>query len=1110
LNGRKTTRDLDALVITHNPPGAEKAKVKERASANAAVPLSGEYDHLSYVEQVLAPKRPKGPEQTKRVTKQAKRPYAELRSATSFSFLNGASLPEDLIYHAAQKDIPAMAVIDINGVYGAPRFYSAAKKAGIKALVGAELKIEESSKGLRLATTPRDSRLTLLVENRTGYRNLCRLLTAGALAHPKGQARYTWELIEQYNEGLRCLTGGDEGPLADVANAESALHRIGGIFKGRTHVELQRHHRRDEEHRNVALLDLAKRMRLPVVATNGVRYARREDKQLQDVLTCIREGRNVDNAGRLLGINAERHVKGADEMCALFADLPEAIDGAWELASTLDFTLADLGYQFPDYPLPPGETNDSFLRKITWNAATVRFRPLHAKAQAQIEKELNMIEKLELAGYFLIVWDIVQFCQREKILVQGRGSAANSAVCFALGITAVDPVKMDLLFERFLSEERGEWPDIDLDLPSGSQREKVIQHVYAKYGQHGAAMTANVITYRDRSAAREVGKALGFSLEQADKLSKTVSTWNFGEIKERIESLPGQLAQSGFDAEDLRVQHFMRLYLQIQNLPRHLGQHSGGMVLAKGRLDEVVPLEPASMPGRVVIQWDKEDCADLGLIKVDLLGLGMLAALEDAIPLIRECEGVEVDLAHLPQDDPLVYKMLNEADTIGMFQVESRAQMASLPRNAPKCFYDIVVQVAIIRPGPIVGGMIRPFFDRRQSKLPIEYPHPCLEPILKRTLGVPLFQEQLLKMAMVAANFTGGEAEELRRAMGFKRSMERMADIETRLRDGMTKNGIATEAQDQIVKSITSFALYGFPESHAASFALIAYASAYVKARHPAAFYIALLNAWPMGFYHPATLIKDAQRHGVKVLPVDVNKSAWKCRWEDGAVRLGLRFVKGLRGESGLRVQDAQPFASVDELARRARLRDDQLTKLAYAGALASFGKTRRAALWQAAQAARDTGELFEEAVEDTTPSPLPEMSAAEDTMADYNAMELTTGKHLMEHFRPHLNQNGVLTAQQLKEVENGIRATTAGAVIVRQRPGTAKGFVFLTLEDETGLSQAIVNPQLFADERATILGHSGLIVQGVVQNLAGQPSVRAEKFWPLAGIENVNSYDFH
>src|SRR5256714_1294240 len=548
----------------------------------------------------------------------------------------------------------------------------------------------------------------------------------------------------------------------------------------------------------------------------------------------------------------------------------------------------------------------SFLRKITWNAAMSRFRPMHERAQRQLEKELAMIEKLDLAGYFLIVWDIVEFCRKEKILVQGRGSAANSAVCYALSITAVDPVKMELPFEAFLPEERGEWPDIDLDLPSGDQREKVIQHVYQTYGVHGSAMTANVITYRDRSAAREVGKALGYSLEQADKLSKCVSTWNFGEIREAMENLPGELEKTGFDPADLRVQHFMRLYMQIQNLPRHLGQHSGGMVMAKGRLDEVVPLEPASMPGRVVIQWDKDDCADLGLIKVDLLGLGMLAAIEEALPLIRDNEKREVDLAHLPQNDPLVYKMLNEADTIGMFQVESRAQMASLPRNAPKKFYDIVVQVAIIRPGPIVGGMIRPFFDRRQGKVPVEYPHPCLEPILKRTLGVPLFQEQLLRIAMVAANFTGGEAEELRRAMGFKRSMERMHDIEKRLRDGMTTNGIGAMAQDQIVKSITSFALYGFPESHAASFALIAYASAYIKARHPAAFYISLLNAWPMGFYHPATLIKDAQRHDVRVLPVDVNHSGWRCRWEDGAVRMGLRFVKGLRETTGTAIENAQ------------------------------------------------------------------------------------------------------------------------------------------------------------------------------------------------------------
>jgi len=1095
------------------------------------------------------------------------RPYAEMRTASAFSFLDGASLPEDLIFNAAQKDIPAMALIDTNGVYGAPRFYGAAKKAGVKAIVGAEVVIDNDApvKGLKLTrmdaarSNAREARLTLLVESHDGYRNLCKLLTAGALNRPKGEARFTWDLIAQHAAGLHCMTGGDEGPLAHalakggIVEAETLLHKVSGIFSGRTHIELQRHHRRDEEHRNIALVDLARRFHLPLIATNGVRYARAEDKEMHDILTCVREGRNVDNAGRLLGVNRERYIKGADEMAALFADLPEALEGAWTLANRLDFTLADLGYRFPDYPLPEGESAMSFLRKIAWNGATTRFRPLTAKAQAQIEKELNTIEKLDLAGYFLIVWDIVQFCQREKILVQGRGSAANSAVCYALGITAVDPVSMELLFERFLSEERGEWPDIDLDLPSGDQRERVIQHVYKTYGVHGAAMTANVITYRDRSAAREVGKALGFSLEQADKLSKTLGTWNFGEIRERVETMPAELEASGFDPTDLRVQHFMRLQMQIQNLPRHLGQHSGGMVMAKGRLDEVVPLEPAAMPGRVVIQWDKDDCADLGIIKVDLLGLGMLSAIEQMIPLIRTNEGIDVDLAHLPQDDKRVYKMLNEADTVGMFQVESRAQMASLPRNAPEKFYDIVVQVAIIRPGPIVGGMVKPFFDRRQGKAPLEYPHPCLEPILRRTLGVPLFQEQLLRIAMVAADFTGGEAEELRRAMGFKRSMERMAEIETRLRSGMTKNGIDGPAQDQIVKSITSFALYGFPESHAASFALIAYASAYLKAHHPAAFYIALLNAWPMGFYHPATLIKDAERHGVTVLPIDVNHSGWHCRWERGAVRLGMKFVKGLRASAANAIEEAAPFVSADDLARRANLRGDQLTKLAFAGALASLGLRRRAALWQSAQAAKPAGELFEEdavilsrrsdegkagVAEDgrrtpnlltrkerrpqegdpstvlrrlrMTESPLAEMSPAEETLADYAATDLTAGPHLLTHFRPQLTRDGVYTAMQLKKLQNGIRVATAGAVIVRQRPGTAKGFVFLTLEDETGISQAIVKPDLFREHRALIVGSPGLIVEGILQNQDGQCSVRADKFWTLEGTGDVVSHDFH
>ena len=521
------------------------------------------------------------------------------------------------------------------------------------------------------------------------------------------------------------------------------------------------------------------------------------------------------------------------------------------------------------------------------------------------------------------MWDIVRFCREQGILVQGRGSAANSAVCYSLGITAVDPVGMDLLFERFLSEERGEWPDIDLDLPSGDQREKAIQYVYQRYGERGAAMTANVITYRDRSAAREVGKALGFSAEEQERLSAQLAGWSFGEIQEPLRELPAELAAAGLDPSETRSRHFLRLWRGIQNLPRHLGQHSGGMVVADGRLDEVVPLEPSSMPGRVVVQWDKDDCADLGIVKVDLLGLGMLAALEEAIPMIREHEGVEIDLAHLPPDDPAVYRMLNEADTVGVFQLESRAQMATLPRHGPRRFYDIVVQVAIIRPGPIVGGMIRPFFDRHRGIAPVEYPHPCLEPILKRTLGVPLFQEQLLRIAMVAAGFTGGEAEELRRAMGFKRSVERMSAIEDRLRKGMEERGIDAEARDRIVKAISSFALYGFPESHAASFALIAYASAYLKVHHPHAFYAAILNCWPMGFYSPATLVKDAQRRGVRVKAIDAARSDWLCTLERAgpeeelSLRLGLRYARGLREAVGKRIVEERSRQDERRLQQR-------------------------------------------------------------------------------------------------------------------------------------------------------------------------------------------------
>ncbi|HEX5855979.1 MAG TPA: error-prone DNA polymerase, partial [Thermoanaerobaculia bacterium] len=858
-----------------------------------------------------------------------------------------------------------------------------------------------------------------------------------------------------------------------------------------------------------------------VLATNGARYVGRKDKDLFDALTCIRHHTHLDAAGTKLHAGRERHLKSAADMDALFTDLPGVLEKSAELAGRLSFTLADLGYRFPAYPLPPGETPSSFLRHVAWEGARARFRPLTGKAQAQIQRELDLIAKLDLAGYFLIVWDIVNFCKREHILVQGRGSAANSAVCYALSITAVDPVKMELLFERFLSEERGEWPDIDLDLPSGDPREKVIQHVYRTYGADGAAMTANVITYRDRSAAREMSKALGFSPEQVDTIAKHLGKWSFGEYRDGAADLAKEMAAAGFDPAHPRVAHFGKLFMRVQSLPRHLGQHSGGMVVAMGRLSEVVPLEPAAMEGRVVIQWDKDDCADLGIVKVDLLGLGMLGAIEKMLPAIREHEGVDVDLAHLPAGDPKVYEMLNAADTIGLFQVESRAQMASLPRHAPKIFYDIVVQVAIIRPGPIVGGMVHPFFDRRQGKAPVEYPHPCLEPILKRTLGVPLFQEQLLRIAMVAAGFTGGEAEELRRAMGFKRSEERMGAIEERLRSGMAKNGITGPAQDQIVKSITSFALYGFPESHAASFALIAYASAWLKAHHPAAFTACLLNAWPMGFYHPATIVKDIQRHGTPVLPIDVNHSGWECGLERKkefsaslSVRLGMRFIKGLKQTTGESIEAERmrgPFLDVANFSRRCRLRPEEMTSLAYAGALSSLGISRREALWQVAEVSRPLGPLYENLPLSSfsQKSPLPEMSSIQETAADYRATDLTAGPHLLEHLRPALAARSILSAEELRNAPEGARVKAAGAVIVRQRPGTAKGFVFLSLEDESGIVQAIVRPDLFREHRSVIVGSGGLVVEGKLQKEGGNVSVRAERFWPLPALPDLPSHDF-
>ena len=724
-------------------------------------------------------------------------PYVELHARSAFSFLEGSSVPEELVARAAAFDFPALAILDRDNISGAARFHMAAKKAGLRAHIGAEI------------TCTDGHRYPLLAENRTGYQNLCRLITRMKMRAKKGEGAAAPEEFAEFSKGLVFLASRPDPHLLEMFGARN-------IF-----VELQRHYNRTEEARNQALIDFARRHRMPLLATNGVSHATPESREALDVLTCVRHKTTIHEAGRLLSLNSERHLKSAQEMSCLFADLPEAIANTKELSDRLQFTLADLGYQFPRYPTPAGETMNSFLRKRVEEGAINRYHQksadLRRRARRQIDHELALIEKLDLAGYFLIVWDIVEFCRKQNILVQGRGSAANSAVCYSLGITAVDAVEMELLFERFLSEERGEWPDIDLDLPSGDQRERAIQYVYQRYGQLGAAMTANIITYRGRSAVRDIGKVLGFPETDLARISALVPSWGWTDPKDTAER---QFREAGFspDKHPL-IGKFLDLYMTIQDLPRHLGQHSGGMVICEGQLDSVVPLEPATMPGRVVIQWDKEDCADMGIIKVDLLGLGMMAVLEESIQLIRTAYREELDLAHLPQDDPLVYHALQNADTIGLFQVESRAQMSCLPRLRPERFYDIVVQVAIIRPGPIVGQMLNPFLRRRQGREPAECLHPSLEPVLRRTLGVPLFQEQLLRMAMIVAGFSGGEAEELRRAMGFKRSEARMRDIETRLRDGMTRKGIIGQQQEAIVKSITAFALYGFPESHAASFA---------------------------------------------------------------------------------------------------------------------------------------------------------------------------------------------------------------------------------------------------------------------------------------------------
>ncbi|HWA09725.1 MAG TPA: error-prone DNA polymerase [Opitutaceae bacterium] len=1030
--------------------------------------------------------------------------YIELHARSTFSFLRAGSAPEELVRQAAHLGLPQLALCDRDGFQGSVRQHMKGLEAGVRALVGSEITMEDGTV------------VPLLVATREGYRGLSRLITTAQLRAPKGASRVRWDELAESSAGLFALTGDEEGPVlsgwraSGPAGAEAGCERLRRIFGcDRLFVEIQRHQRRGEERAGDALRDLAGAKGLPLLATNGVRYATPGARAALDAFTCIRHHTHLDAAGRLLEANAERHLKDARTMAGLFADLPEAVRNTERLAGRLEFGLENLGYEFPTFPVAAGETMDSFLRQRVEEGARERYGSDFSPAvRAQLERELALIGKLGFAGYFLIVWDICRFCRDHDILVQGRGSAANSVVCYALRITAVDPIKQQLLFERFLNEGQSSWPDIDLDLPSGERRERTIQEIYRRYAPRGAAMTANVITYRGRSAVREIGKVLHLPDNITDRFSSLYANGDFPETLD----LKEQLRLAGLPASHPRLPALLSLYGKIRGQPRHLGQHSGGMIICRGQLDSVVPLENATMPGRVVAQWDKDDCADLGIVKVDFLGLGMMAALQDSLRLCAR-RGRPVDLARIPHDDPATFALLQRADTIGVFQVESRAQMATLPRLKPKSFYDVAVQVAIVRPGPIHGEAVNPYLQRRAGQQAVTYLDERLRPILGRTLGVVLFQEQILQIAMVLGNFTGTEASELRRAIDFKRSAERLKKMTAKLRAAMAGNDVSAEASDYVLKSIATFALYGFPESHALSFALIAYASSWLKVHRPAEFYAGLINNLPMGFYSAATLVQDARRHGIRVRPPCCAASAWETTVEaDDILRIGLHRVKGLRESAARRLLAARaerPFASMPDFLARAGLDPAARRALATAGALNAFAPHRRAALWQVEEAPRPDDLLAAVAPEDGDLSPLEAMTHLERIAADYATLSLTAGDHPMKAIRPSLA--GMLRTSDLIGAPNGAWVTVAGSVICRQRPGTAKGFVFVSLEDETGVANAVVRPALFEHRRLVITQEPALVISGRLQSHDGVVHLKAEQVRALtrAEVPAGASHDF-
>ena len=1029
--------------------------------------------------------------------------FAELLCTSSYSFLRGASHPEELVAQAKALGLSAIAITDRDGLYGSVKAFEQAHQLEQRCVTGAEFTVARvSGRTKRRLKSVRDdaqtTTLALLCASHAGYQNICRLLTLAHAEQEKGQSELELGWLKAHATGIFAIIPAPRRPATEAPSAEY-LCSVRDAWGERAAIAMYRHHDGFDDKRLEWVLAMSARYGFRVVASARPLFHRQERKQLCDVLHAIRLGTTLDLAGTKLSGNSEAYLRSEQQMLDLFSDYPEWVESAGVIAESLTFELSELSYQFP-CALEPGESADQKLARLTWAGLASRYpKGAPPAIRAQVEKELGLIARMEVARYFLSTCEVVEMARERSILCQGRGSAANSAVCYALGITAVNPESSNLLFERFLSVERNEPPDIDIDFEH-ERREEVIQAIYERHGRERAAMVSEVICYRGKSALREVGKVFGLSLEQIDRLSGTITHWDTAEVSSQ------RLREMGFDERDGRVKQILGLAREMEGFPRHLSIHVGGFVLSAAPLYEVAPIEPARMPGRTVVPWDKDDIETLKFFKIDVLGLGMLTAIRKALASIH-AEGElthEHDesfdpiavLARVPGQDDSVYEMMTRGDTVGVFQIESRAQMSMLPRLKPKVFYDLVIEVAIVRPGPIQGGMVHPYLRRRDGLERSDAPHPCLKPILERTLGVPLFQEQVMQIAIDGAGYSGGEADQLRRDMAAWKKTGRLERHRERLLTGFAKSGISREFGEALFEQIKGFGDYGFPESHAASFALLVYTSSWQKRHFPAHFACALLNSQPMGFYSAATILHDAKRHGVEVRDVDVTRSDWdstlepvRALAEDAeihrcprALRVGLRQVKGLPEKCAKRIEQARrerPFGSLDDVVRRARLRDDEFERLAEAGAFETLLPGRRQALWRA-RAPRVSG-LFEGKAVLEPEVQLPELHASESLLMDYQHKNLSVADHPMCHVRKKL-QKGVLSSLELRERRKGELVSVAGVVICRQQPGTASGVVFITLEDEHGFANLILWRTVYEQFRLPARHSSILLAHGEVE----------------------------